>query len=539
MKITTRRAVVIGLLIAQVASLLALFFVSGRLAADAESDHQNALLNTESAEAVDRMRAHIQPAESIVRLSSSIMADASVEPESLRGSFLEAMHLSSQLDGVFVGEADGSFLYVSRDGDGFREKRIDIEGELRETTLVFLDADGRETSTEQDPTDTYNPTQRPWYQAAYDTDSGVIWTDPYVFFTSQQLGITAASPIVIDGEVVGVVGADLELGSLSRFLNSIDSGTDGGAIIVNHDGVVIAHPNPGLIQQRSGDELQTVTISDLDDTQARAAVASYVVQGTGGGAQLTTFTTSDSVEARGSFRDVQVGDGDWTVAVFGPEDSLVGSLASARATERTLLVVASLLGLILVLLVATWATRPLDQLESHAWSDSLTGLANRRSILRSVDRSLASSVGPSSVAMVDIDNFKLVNDTYGHQVGDEVLAEVARRAEESLSEGSTIGRIGGEEFLIVMTNAQSSAAQEICESVRTAVRSTPVQHSSGVLDVTVSIGVATSEGEESRDRVISIADVALLEAKSTGRDKVVCGSGPRSVSSDSSTRRVN
>lgn len=131
--------------------------------------------------------------------------------------------------------------------------------------------------------------------------------------------------------------------------------------------------------------------------------------------------------------------------------------------------------------------------------------------------------------MLDIDKFKLVNDTYGHQVGDEVLAEVARRAEESLPDGSTIGRIGGEEFLIVMPDAGVSDAWQICEQVRQAVRATPVQHSSGALEVTVSIGLSTKEGEASRDHMISVADVALLEAKSTGRDKVISGSGPRSV----------
>lgn len=531
MKLTTRRAVIVGVVVAQVASLLALFFVSGRIAADAESDHQNALLNTESAEAVDRLRAHIQPAESIVQLSSIVLADAAIEPASLRNSFREAMELSPQLDGVFVGGADGSFLYVSRDGDGYREKYITFPEDLRETLLVFLDSDGDEVSRNLDPSDNYDPTQRPWFQAASANNEGVTWTDPYVFFTSQQLGITAASPIVVDGEVVGVIGADLELGSLSRFLSSIDSGTDGSSIIVNHDGVVIAHPQPELIQRMVGDSFETVSVSELEDPQARAAIASFVAEGADSEEKLTSFTTADDVESRGSFRNVRVGDGDWTVAVFGPADSLVGNLASARSTERSLLVVASLLGLILVLLVGSRATRPLDELESHAWSDSLTGLPNRRSILRSVDRDLT-SVEWSSVAMVDIDNFKLVNDTYGHQVGDEVLAEVARRAETSLPEGATIGRLGGEEFLIVMPDAGISDAWQICEQVRSTVRSTPVQHSTGALEVTVSLGLATAPGDASRDQLISVADVALLEAKSTGRDKVVSGSGPRSINLD-------
>lgn len=526
---TTRRAVVIGLLLAQVASLLALFFVSGRIAADAESDHQNALLNTESAEAVDRMRAHIQPAESIVRLSSHLLADPAVEPETLTDSFRVAMEASPQLDGVFIGQLDGSFFYVSRDEDGYREKRIEFVDGLRETTLVYLDENGQEMSREMDPLDEYNPTQRPWYQEAEASSTDIIWTDPYVFFTSQQVGITTASPITVDGEVVGVIGADLELGSLSRFLTSIDSGAGGSSIIVNEDGVVIAHPDPSLIQQEMDGSFQTVAIADLDDDQARAAVASYVVQGAETDAQLTEFATETIGEARGSFRNVRVGDGNWTVAVFGPQDSLVGNLASARATERTLLMIAGILGLMLFMIISSRATRPLDELESHAWSDSLTSLPNRRAILRSIDRDLLSNDGWGSVAMLDIDKFKVVNDTYGHQVGDEVLSEVARRAVANLPEGATIGRIGGEEFLIVMPGSRAAEALKICESVCEEIRTTPVQHSTGALDVTVSIGLATAKGPTSRDHIISVADTALLEAKATGRDKIVVGSGLRSV----------
>jgi len=521
MKLTTRRAVIFGLLVVQAVSLLALFFVSGRIAANAESDHQNALLNTESAEAIDRMRAHIQPAESVVAFSTGALEDESVTPSALRDSFRVAMETSPQLDGVFVGSPDGSFLFVSRFEDGYRVKEIYFVDGERRTSIRDLDADGREFSASTGSNDEYNPVLRPWYQQAVTNLDEVSWTEPYVFFTSRQLGITAAAPIVRDGEIVGVVGADIELGSLSRFLTSLDTGTNGGSVIVNEDGLVIAHPDPQIIQRMDGDSFTTVAVAELEDDLARAAIASYVEQGAEGGPQLTEFVSEQFGDSRGSFRTVNVGTGDWTVAVFGPQDSLVGGLASARATERTLLGIASVLGLLLLAALFTRATKPIDELEKNAWSDSLTGLPNRRNILRAVDREIAETKDGLSVAMLDIDNFKLVNDTYGHQVGDEVLSAVASRAARSLPEGSTIGRIGGEEFLVLMRSCGASSALKICEEVRRTVRETPVQNSAGALDVTVSLGLAASRGHVSRDHLISLADAALLEAKSAGRDRVV------------------
>jgi len=294
---------------------------------------------------------------------------------------------------------------------------------------------------------------------------------------------------------------------------------------VNDAGAVLAHPQPDLIQQQDGDVLRTVTIAELDDSLARSAVASYVEQGADRDTTLTEFDGGDEVgTARGSFRTVAVGRGDWTVGVFGPEDSLVGGLASARGAERTLLAIAGAISLLLGAVIFSRATRPLDELEQHAWSDSLTGLANRRSILRTVDREVVDSEHVVSLAILDIDRFKRVNDTYGHQVGDEVLIEVARRAEASLTKGATIGRLGGEEFLIVMPDCDESAAWDLCERIRTSVQASPIQHSDGALDVTVSLGLASGRGPTPRGQLISLADVALLHAKSSGRDKVVSGS---------------
>ena len=515
-----------GLLIAQAATLLVLFLVSGRVAATAESDHQDALLATKTAEAIDRMRAHLQPAESVVTLMSAALADGELSDSTVTRTFIAAMDDTQHLDGVFIGRPDGSFLYVSRTEDGYRVKTIRKANGLSTTELTTVDQNGVETGSELDPADTYDPRTRPWYQQGEGLDGTVGWTDPYVFFTSQQLGLTATTPIVRDdGSLVGVVGADIELGSLSTFLTSLDSGVDGSAIIVNQDGVVIAYPDASLLQEETSDGYRTVTISEFADERARAAVGAFVVEGASEGPFVAEFTNERIGSSRASFRTVEVGDGDWTIAVFGPADSLVGGLASARSTERTLLAVAGGIAFLLVALLATRATRPLDDLDRHAWSDMLTGIPNRRSILLSAEREVARADGPGSLAIIDVDNFKQINDTYGHQVGDEVLAEIVSRAETSLPNGSAVGRIGGEEFLVVLPDKDPSAALQACEDMRTLVKSVPIEASVGKIDATISVGLANTEGRTGRDHLMAVADRALREAKSTGRDRVVVSSG--------------
>lgn len=519
---STRRWVIFGLLIAQAATLLVLFLVSGRVAATAESDHQDALLATKTAEAIDRMRAHLQPAESAVTLISSALSDAELNEAALTNTFIAAMEDTTHLDGIFVGRPDGSFLYVSReDNDSYRIKEISKTNNLSSTRLTTVDANGEALTSELDPDDQYDPRTRPWYQQAATSDGATGWTKPYVFFTSQQLGLTATAPIMQDGELVGVVGADIELGSLSTFLTSLDSGEDGSAIIVNQDGVVIAYPDSSLLQQETNDGFRTVTISEFSDERARAAVAAFVVEGASDQPFVAEFENDLIGSSRASFRTVAVGEGEWTVAVFGPEDSLVGGLANARATERTLLGVAGALAFVLVALLATRATRPLDELDRHARSDALTGIPNRRSILLSAEHDVARAQGPGALAMIDVDNFKLINDTYGHQVGDEVLSEIVDRAAASLPHTAEVGRVGGEEFLVVLPGHDLASATQACEKMCAVIRSVPIEASVGKIVATISVGVAGTVGPTGRDHLMSVADLALLEAKSAGRDRVV------------------
>ncbi len=512
-----------SLLVAQLMIVLALFLLSGQLTGAAQANHTDSLLEAAAVESTDRIRTHIEPVESIVALTAALSSDPGIAPSEYRSTFVEAIARTPQLSGVFIGTADGGFFDVRRTEAGIRVKTITVNSANRTTMLEYLDANGDVVRGELDPDDTYDPRTRPWYVEALADPSDLAWTDPYVFFTSRQLGITAARTITQDGEVIGVVGADIELGSLSMFLADLAIHEPGGTVIIDESGLVIAHPDPALVQREDADGLGTVTITELDDPFARAAIATLVQEGPEHDRDLHGFTVDGIGAARASFRSVPFDDGEWTVGVFAPTGGLVPGLSAARARERVLTVTVGVLSLFLVGFTAVTVTRPIRELEKRASTDSLTGLANRRTTLKAAERA-ALAEGHRGAAMLDLDYFKHVNDTYGHPVGDEVIRMVANRIKSAVRDDeATVGRVGGEEFLVVFHNASAAEAAEACHRIRLRIQSQPISTSAGPIEITASIGLATVDTICTSTELLARADAALLEAKQMGRDRTVAG----------------
>ena len=169
------------------------------------------------------------------------------------------------------------------------------------------------------------------------------------------------------------------------------------------------------------------------------------------------------------------------------------------------------------------------RLEALIFEDTLTGLANRRYILTQLAAHVSGArrhERPLSVAIIDIDHFKAVNDTHGHDAGDRVLVAVAAALGGHLRAEDQLGRLGGEEFLAVLPDTDAAAAERVTEKLRCEVANAVVEHDGLRLAVTVSIGVATWAGE-SPEQLLRRADVALYAAKAAGRDRAL--SAPATV----------
>ncbi|OIR17800.1 putative diguanylate cyclase YdaM [mine drainage metagenome] len=166
-----------------------------------------------------------------------------------------------------------------------------------------------------------------------------------------------------------------------------------------------------------------------------------------------------------------------------------------------------------------------EELERRAYSDYLTGLANRRFFLEQAESELSRALrydGELSILMLDIDNFKLVNDTHGHKIGDLVLKKLSDICRNTLRDVDIIGRIGGEEFAVLLPETGSTQAEEVAERLRAAIDSTRVSLDSGLpLHFTISLGVTTLFDKDINiDTLLNQADQALYQAKNSGRNRV-------------------
>ena len=165
------------------------------------------------------------------------------------------------------------------------------------------------------------------------------------------------------------------------------------------------------------------------------------------------------------------------------------------------------------------------EMERRAATDELTGLANRRETLAALDRHISSvrrHGHPLSVAILDIDHFKRVNDTYGHPAGDEVIRRVAQFAVELMREEDLVGRLGGEEFVVILPDTDAAAALKACDRLRARIAEAIVPIGDGsAISVTLSAGVAQIHADDDRTRLIARADEALYDAKNQGRDRVL------------------
>ena len=168
-----------------------------------------------------------------------------------------------------------------------------------------------------------------------------------------------------------------------------------------------------------------------------------------------------------------------------------------------------------------------DRSLSLALTDELTGLYNRRYLfahLNEVLGRMADGGGETALMLFDIDHFKQVNDRYGHPAGDEVLRELAGRAVRQVRSVDLVGRLGGEEFVVVMPETSLGGAAVVAERLRAAVADEPfiLQDNAGTPPVTISIGIAvTGAGKDTLESLLKSADDALYAAKNGGRNRVI------------------
>ncbi|GJL75753.1 MAG: hypothetical protein NMNS02_18590 [Nitrosomonas sp.] len=162
-----------------------------------------------------------------------------------------------------------------------------------------------------------------------------------------------------------------------------------------------------------------------------------------------------------------------------------------------------------------------EKVELMAKTDSLTQLYNRASFadLAEIQVNYCKRYNqPASVIVLDVDHFKKVNDSLGHQAGDLALQHLAKKLRETTRNSDICGRIGGEEFVIFLPNTDQEGAIKIAEKIRMSIESSIIENSDGLFHITASLGIAT--GLLELKQLIRMADMAMYQAKNSGRNKI-------------------
>jgi len=210
----------------------------------------------------------------------------------------------------------------------------------------------------------------------------------------------------------------------------------------------------------------------------------------------------------------------WYLFVEKEEDS---ALSNARASLYLNLLICLIITLVVVYLLHHLMNRHQQRIETQATLDSLTGLPNRRGFNLMADKTLkdaAREARPLSAMLLDLDHFKHLNDTRGHLAGDEVLVGFADDLRSCLRQSDIVCRWGGEEFIILLKGSDSQSARRVAEKIRLLAEQHTYVFANEPLQVTVSIGLAELQPDDTLHSLIARADSALYRAKQNGRNQV-------------------
>jgi adenylate cyclase len=313
----------VALVIIAIIGIAAFSHYSNRRGVLALSDN---LLTTLDAQIAQRVAAFVDPCERTLRILRDIVANT---PSAGRRELAEHFAVSAlrelpQIASLYAGDGEGNFLMVRRHGaDGFESKEVVNDPEHRHSIVVKRNAAFEEIDRHDDPTDTFDPRTRPWYEGALKSGD-VFWTGIYVYFSDRKPGITVSSRVPNSTRVEQILGIDITLAELSKFLGSLEIGAHGRAFIIDGAGFLIAAPDIAATDAPVGpNDTVPRRIDQLGDKALIAAFDRFRVEGKGRRTIVidgsTYISSATPLPERGR---------DWWVIILVPESDFIGFVAN-------------------------------------------------------------------------------------------------------------------------------------------------------------------------------------------------------------------
>ncbi|MBF2036752.1 MAG: EAL domain-containing protein [Leptolyngbyaceae cyanobacterium T60_A2020_046] len=504
----------------------------------------------------------------------------SVQDQTLDLSNLERLeqHFWSQaqefevVDYIFYGNVDGEFA-----GGGWpmgRDRPMQIHRVRRSDpqNLQFFNtnAEGKPVELILETPD-FNVPQRPWFTAAVEARQAT-WGEIFTFQAFPAMALPASVPVFDSrGQLQGVFGNNFFLTRISDFLGSLKVGKSGEVFIVEHNGLLVAGSTLKQPFTVKGGQTERIHISTLEDSPIRWAEAAILEQiGPLESIERSHDITFQHGGDRYLLRITAFHDNyglDWLIGIILPEADFMQPIFQYRQVILWLCLGALLTSLGIGLYTARLILRPIQRLDSaasrvasgqfqhhlpdsglqeldrlsaafsgmatqlrnsfdalhrQAYHDALTNLPNRAALIETLERSIERARRDPdyrfAVLFLDLDNFKLINDSLGHLIGDKLLIAIAKRLRSAIPKAITLTRFGGDEFVLVQPEIQSvvDATQFVQRLFQ--VLEYPLEVNDREIFVTASLGIVLStHGAQSPFEFLRSADTALYRAKAEGK----------------------
>lgn len=482
--------------------------------------------------------------------------------ESLRSRFWIATSLHIDPNNyVYYGNRQGQFFGLWRHSLEEGQLRIKLKAEAPRSLHEFKGLGGKLSAAVPEAS-VYDPRVRPWYKAG-EAKQSQTWTSIYIDYRTTDLVATRARRVLdADGALAGVVATDMSLRALNDFVRRLRLTDHGLAFIVERDGNLIASSRSPNVNRPAGGQASRINAADSSDPVERAVHAEVKrrLEASSSKTGSFSFTGPGGQTDQVAFARITDSAGlEWIVIVAVPRSDFMGGITTNVIRTALIGTAASIVAMLLGLSVLRWigddlgrlarAARAIGdgdlevpvaidrrdelgdlaecfrQMQHKLRTDALTGLINRDTVVQRIDDRikrwrLGADTHPFAVLFIDVDNFKLVNDTLGHDVGDKVLVEIGRRLQAATASGDLVARYAGDEF-VVLLNAVEGA--ERARALRTTIEQLlrdPLEamKASGERAVAVSgsVGLALFEGNDfTADDVIRRADTDMYERKAS------------------------
>jgi len=383
MKISIRWALILGLLViiwgTQAITVSSSYVTSQRVLLG----HARDIMGNIAAFAMEQSKHHLALAQGAAHLTKRLITANVVSNDmhkfgSLERYFFDQMAIYPHFAGIYFGAPNGDFFDVRRSRvhspDGFRTKIIQHPDGVRQVELIFRDSSLKLITRQMDPNDGYDPRVRPWYKKAKRLGD-IVWTDPYVFFTSQKPGITIAGPVYQpDNSLKGIVGVDIRIDQLSTFIGKLKIGKTGKAFLLNRNMDVVAFPDLAKITRPnalSPGKTRLVKIHEIDDTLSRKAFEAVNWEKTADGQLIIENPLFAKFENEGKtynvmftpFSDRQW---PWLIGVYLPEDDYLGEIKANRTFNIFVTVAISIMTTFIALIMARGIIKPIAELEHES-----------------------------------------------------------------------------------------------------------------------------------------------------------------------------